>query len=193
MGSHERDVTPDKAMNDMLFNPSAYQGNYDKYSQDVLARRGQGLPQSIKDIYIKQGKGAIGGSLRAGQQRLREGLAGTGSPTPIDALMKGMGGLQSGANTAYAGLADTVAMRDYDAQNANLGLMGGLADMESRNYANRLGALAQNQQFGVQATQAHNADKFSWGKAVGMGSGLAGNFFGGQMSRKDGGAEAGGN
>jgi len=186
MGSHERDVTPDKAMNDMLFNPSAYQGNYDKYSQDVLARRGQGLPQSVKDIYMKQGKGAIGGSLRTGQQRLREGLAGTGSPTPIDALMKGMGGLQSGANTALAGLADTVAMRDYDAQNANLGLMGGLADMEARNYANRLGALAQNQQFGVQATEAHNNSKFSWQKGAGMLLSGAGQFASGGMSRKGG-------
>lgn len=192
MGSHERDVTPDKAVNDMLYNSGNYLQEYDKYSKEVNARRGQGLPQNVKDIYMKQGKGMIGGQLRSGQQRLKESLAGTGQGVPVDALMRGLGGLQGEANSALSGLTDTVAMRDYDAQNQNLDRSAGLAGMEMQNYGMKLGNLQQNQAFGVQATQAHNDSKFSWQKAVGMGAGLGGQYLGGGMARKGTPAEAGG-
>lgn len=193
MGSHERDVSPDKAMNDLLYNAGEYQQRYGEYSKDVQARRGQGLPQNIKDIYMKQGKGMIGGQLRSGQQTLRESLAGTGSGVPVDALMKGLGGLQGNANTALAGLSDTVAMRDYDAQENNLNRGERLAGLELQNYATRAGILGQNQAFGIEATRAHNENQFSWGKLGGLLASAGGQMGGQSISRKGmGDAEFGG-
>lgn len=183
MGQKQRDVTADQFTLDYLKNPQNYRQAYSQYYSDVMADRGRGLPNEIRDIYFKQGQGMIGGNLRTNMQKLREMSAGTGQGIGADALIDGLTGLHSQANQSYASLADQVAMRDYDATERNKDRLGGLADMEARDYATRLDASLKQQGVGVATTEQANSG-FDWQKIAGGLLSAGGAVAGGELSRK---------
>ncbi len=136
-----------------------------------------GLPQNIKDIYLKQGKQQIGNNLREGQQQLKQGLASTGGNVPIDALISGQNKLQTSANNSLTQLADKYAMMNYDAKNSAFG-----------KYANLIGlATGQGQEannFNMNRYSIDKQNEFNWGDALGAGLGVGGQIAGGAIARK---------
>jgi len=147
------------------------------FLDDFLKQYKEGLPQNIKDIYLKQGKGQIGSQLRQGQEQLKEGFASTGANVPIDAMIAGQNKLQSSANNSLANLTDKYAMMNYDAKNSafnNYGNLIGLASGESNN-ANS---------FNLNKYQIDKSNEFSWGDALGGALGAGGSIAGAGISRK---------
>jgi len=147
------------------------------FLDDFLKQYKEGLPQNIKDIYLKQGKGQIGSQLRQGQEQLKEGFASTGVNVPIDAMIAGQNKLQNSANNSLANLADKYAMMNYDAKNSafnNYGNLIGLASGESNN-ANS---------FNLNKYQIDKSNEFSWGDALGGALGAGGTIAGAGISRK---------
>lgn len=147
------------------------------FLDDFLKQYKEGLPQNIKDIYLKQGKGQIGSQLKQGQEQLKENFASTGGNVPIDAMIAGQNKLQSSANNSLANLTDKYAMMNYDAKNSafnNYGNLIGLASGESNN-ANS---------FNLNKYQIDKANEFSWGDALGSALGAGGSIAGAGISRK---------
>lgn len=147
------------------------------FLDDFLKQYKEGLPQNIKDIYLKQGKGQIGSQLRQGQEQLKEGFASTGVNVPIDAMIAGQNKLQNSANNSLANLTDKYAMMNYDAKNSafnNYGNLIGLASGESNN-ANS---------YNLNKYQIDKSNEFSWGDALGGALGAGGSIAGAGISRK---------
>lgn len=157
---------------------SSIPGGQDLYDTILKQFKG-GLPDNIRDIYLKQGKGQIGSNLAQGQQSLKESLAGAGGNVPIDALIAGQTKLQSNANKEIAGLNDTVAMRDMDFKEQgynDLLKLFGLASGDSNS----------TNQYNMAKYQTDKANEFSWGDALGGLFGLGGNVGGEWLKRKSG-------
>lgn len=157
-------------------NPNTLPGGK-MFLDDFLKQYKEGLPQNIKDIYLKQGKGQIGSQLKQGQEQLKENFASTGANVPIDAMIAGQNKLQSSANNSLANLTDKYAMMNYDAKNSafnNYGNLIGLASGESNN-ANS---------FNLNKYQIDKANEFSWGDALGGVLGAGGSIAGAGISRK---------
>lgn len=147
------------------------------FLDDFLKQYKEGLPQNIKDIYLKQGKGQIGSQLRQGQEQLKENFAGTGGNVPIDAMIAGQTKLQDSANNSLANLTDKYAMMNYDAKNSAFGNYGNLIGLASGEGNN------QNS-FNLNKYQIDKANEFSWGDALGGALGAGGSVAGGAISRK---------
>ena len=143
----------------------------------ILSQFKNGLPDNIRDIYLKQGKAQIGSNLAEGNQNLKESLAGAGSNVPIDALISGQTKLQSGANKEIAGLNDTVALRnmDFKEQGYNdLLKLFGLAGGDASN----------TNSFNLNKYQIDKENEFSWGDALGGALGAGGQIGGAALKRK---------
>ncbi len=147
------------------------------FLDDFLKQYKEGLPQNIKDIYLKQGKGQIGSQLRQGQEQLKENFASTGGNVPIDAMIAGQTKLQNSANNSLANLTDKYAMMNYDAKNSAFGNYGNLIGLASGEGNN------QNS-FNLNKYQIDKANEFSWGDALGGALGAGGSIAGGAISRK---------
>lgn len=147
------------------------------FLDDFLKQYKEGLPQNIKDIYLKQGKGQIGSQLRQGQEQLKENFASTGGNVPIDAMIAGQTKLQNSANNSLANLTDKYAMMNYDAKNSAFGNYGNLIGLASGEGNN------QNS-FNLNKYQIDKANEFSWGDALGGALGAGGSVAGGAISRK---------
>lgn len=164
MGSHTRDITPDRRIGDLLDNSDAYL-NTDK-----------GLPDNIKSTLLRRGKASIFSNLEEGNQNLMEKLVGSSKGgTPIDALIRGKVGLQSGANSALNTLNEDVAFKDYE---ANQNERNRLLDI----YKLKLGANTQQQQFGSEDEQRNKG--FDLGSAFGAVAGAGGAVGGQAIKRK---------
>jgi hypothetical protein len=131
-----------------------------------------GLPKELSDIYTKKGKAQIGSNLAFGNQKLKQSLAGAGGNVPIDALVQGQIGLQSGANESIASLNDTLAMRNQEAKDnylARIYQLFGLGAGEA-NSANA---------YNMNKYQIDESNRFKWGDflgslAQGAGTAIAG-------------------
>lgn len=164
MGSHTRDVQPDKSINDLLYNSDNYL-NTDK-----------GLPDNIKSTLLRRGKSSIFSNLEEGNQNLMEKLVGSSQGgTPIDSLIRGQVNLQSGANSALNTLNEDVAFKDYEAnQNER--------DRLLNIYKLKLGGFERQQQFGSE-DEARNKG-FDLGSALGSVIGAGGAIGGQAIKRK---------
>lgn len=147
------------------------------FLEQFLKQNQEGLPQNIRDIYLKQGKEQIGSNLREGQQQLKQGLSSAGGNVPIDALISGQTKLQNSANNSLSALADKYAMVNYDAKNSAFG-----------NYANLIGLAtgqgAKADSFNMNRYNIDKQNEFNWGDALGGALGVGGTVAGAGISRK---------
>lgn len=163
MGSHTRDVNPDKKINELLNNSSAFLDT-DK-----------GLPERIKADMIKKGKGFLSGSYESGTADLKQALQGSGSGVTVDALIAGKTKLLSQKNQGLLDLNSNVQNADYEAVEANKNRL-----MDE--YKTKLSAWGAQQQFGSE-DEARNSG-FKIGDLIGSVAGVGGQLGGGALARK---------
>lgn len=154
-------------------NVSTIQGGDDVFQQ-ILNEMKTGTPRDLRGRLEKQGRGAISGGLKSGEEQLRRTFAQNGD-VPIGAKTDALSGLNQNANKSlndlYLGLGDM----DYKAmQNA----YAKFADLQRL----ALGKASTTNDARLKAYEIDSANDFSWGDALGGLFGAAGNVAGGLAS-----------
>lgn len=162
------------------YNPSQFQGGQPVLNQLLRQfQNPQGLSQGTRDIFEKQGRGSLIGSLNSSKDQLGSSLS--AANVPLSERIKGFQGLernyQSGLNDLYS----NIAGQNETAVGANKaqGLSG---------YLSLLG-LAGNKEnalntYGMNKYQTDKENEFSLGKALGGILQTGGQLGGAAISKK---------
>jgi hypothetical protein len=154
--------------NDYLFGRGGVRGAEGIFNT-IMQRVNSGLPQQLKDIYEKRGKGSIAGLQRDTERDIRQRYAGTGAP--IGAVNDAYAKSQEASSNALSNLFDTIAMRDEEARQTGIGNFFNLTGLGQQ------GAAQQNQ-YNLQKYQIDESNKFKFGDLLGSLVSAGGNVAG---------------
>jgi len=142
--------------------------------QQIMNEMKSGLPKDLRGRLEKQGRGAISGGLKSGEEQLRRTFAQNGD-VPVGARTDALAGLNQNANKSmqdlYLGLGDM----DYKAMQNAFAKYGDLQRLA-------LGKAATVNDARLKGYQIDSENDFSWGDALGGLFGTAGNVVGGLAS-----------
>lgn len=159
-----------------------------EFLQNVVHSRDYGVPDYVKDIYNKQGRGAIGGALNEGKQALKESLTGTGQNIPLSAMLKGQNLLQTDANKSLNDLNNKLGLLNYQANQDSvrnyLGLMGIGADITGQKAMFDANQANSRNQYNLQEYDINESNRFKIGDALGALIGAGSNVASVGVSRK---------
>lgn len=163
-----------------ILNTTTHQGtssglpNGEEILNRLLEEMRNGLPGDFKKKLEAQGKGAISGNLKTGEEQLRRTVARQGD-VPIGAKTDALAGLNQNANKSLNDLYLGIGDMDYKAMQNAFAKYGDL---------NRLafGKSALVNDSRLKGYEIDKANEFSWGDALGGLFGAGGNVLGGLAS-----------
>lgn len=159
-----------------------------EFLQNIVHSRDYGVPDYVKNIYDKQGRGAIGGALSEGKQALKESLTGTGQNIPLSAMLKGQNLLQTDANKSLNDLNNKLGLLNYQANQDSvrnyLGLMGIGADITGQKAMFDANQANSRNQYNLQEYDINESNRFKIGDALGALIGAGSNVASVGVSRK---------